>query len=175
MFFVDLLNSYTIKWAKEACYSAICRAQYLKNGGDMVKIRQSENLLNCRPCRKDTRSVSCWRLIFKHLCPSMKEGKRCGTYGHRDIKFYPGESMPIRRKNEANKEDELRGPACYTRRTLFFSPLPLSERGVSILCISRGKRVVSRTFSAPSKRAVNRSSPIASPPSGGMPYLNASR
>ena len=40
---------------------------------------------------------------------------------------------------------------------------------------SRGKSVVSRMFCAPVSRATQRSSPIAKPPSGGMPYRNACR
>ena len=41
--------------------------------------------------------------------------------------------------------------------------------------MSRGKSVVSRTLLASTSRAIHRSQPIANPPCGGMPCLNASR
>ena len=42
-------------------------------------------------------------------------------------------------------------------------------------CRSRGNAVTSRTLAAPSSRATNRSSPIANPPCGGMPWRKPSR
>ncbi len=51
----------------------------------------------------------------------------------------------------------------------------LGSLTVSDDCISRGKSVVSRTFGTSTRRASQRSRPIAKPPWGGIPYLNASR
>jgi hypothetical protein len=41
-------------------------------------------------------------------------------------------------------------------------------------CASRGNAVTSRTLAAPTRRATNRSSPIAKPPCGGIPYRKVS-
>lgn len=41
--------------------------------------------------------------------------------------------------------------------------------------MSRGKKVVSRMFAASTSRLIQRSSPIANPPCGGIPYLNVWR
>src|SRR5439155_764967 len=63
---------------------------------------------------------------------------------------------------DMSRRDMFTGPKGHTRG-------PKAHRHGASLCRSRGNSVVSRMFVAPTRRASQRSRPIAKPPCGGMP------